>query len=171
MMVSISPRWPSEKLWADAAGGMPQSASTNSAGASKRNEGMTNPLGESRSWRTFIRRLDFLVAVFARLVAFLARHGLCSDDIIGLDPSGRADGEAGFRARSEFARGLVVAAKEGGLCRCQIGLRVIPLSAIGHCELGITERRLGLACHRRPQNRDRFVGIGLIIRRHEGLPK
>src|ERR1700680_1558069 len=118
MMVSISPRWVSEKLWADAAGGMAQSASTNSAGASKRNEGMTNPLGESRSWKTFIRRLDFLVAV-------LARHGLCSDDIVGLDPSGRADGEAGFRARGEFARGLVVAAKKGGFRRCQIGRGVI----------------------------------------------
>jgi hypothetical protein len=30
----------SEKLCADAAGGVPQSASTNSAGASKRNEGI-----------------------------------------------------------------------------------------------------------------------------------
>src|ERR1700730_5226201 len=164
MMVSISPRWVSEKLWADAAGGVPQSASTNSAGASKRNEGMRNPLGESRPWKTFIRRLNFLVAV-------LARQRLCSDDIVGLDPSGSADGETGFRARREFARGLVVAAKKGGLRRCKIGLRVISLLAIGHCELAITERRLGIACHRRPQNRDRFVGIGLIIGRHEGLPK
>jgi hypothetical protein len=40
MMVSISPRWLSEKLCADAAGGAAQSASANNAGANKRNEGI-----------------------------------------------------------------------------------------------------------------------------------
>src|SRR5258708_1471489 len=39
-MVSISPRWVSEKLCADVACGMPQSASANNAGASRRNEGI-----------------------------------------------------------------------------------------------------------------------------------
>jgi hypothetical protein len=38
-MVSISPRWLSVKLCADA-GGAPQSANISSAGARKRNEGM-----------------------------------------------------------------------------------------------------------------------------------
>src|ERR1700738_129187 len=82
------------------------------------------------------------------LVALLAGQRLCGNDIIGLDPSGGADRETGFCARSEIAGGLVVAAKKGGLCGSQIGLRVISLSAVGHCELGITERRLGPACTR-----------------------
>src|SRR6202171_6615864 len=101
-----------------------------------------NPLGESRFPKSFVTGLNlFLVAVWTG-------QRLCSDDIVGLDPSGRADGETGFRARGEFARGLVVAAQKGGLRRSQIGLREIALSAIGHCELGIDERRLGLPRHR-----------------------
>src|SRR5258708_33631401 len=140
-MVSISPRWPSEKLCADAVGGVPQSASANSAGASRRNKDIGKSSGESRFPKTFVLWLDLF------LVAVLARRRLCSDDIVGLDPTGRADGETGFRARGEIACGLVVAAKIGGLRRCQIGLREIFLSAIGHCELAIAERGLCLPSH------------------------
>src|ERR1700720_103909 len=153
-MVSMSPRWPSEKLCADAEGGVPQSASANSAGASRRNEGICKIL---------LVKAGFVTGLNLFLVAVLTGQRLCSDDIVGLDPSGRADGETGFRARGELARGLVIAAEKGGLRRCQIGLREISLSAIGHCELGIAERRLGLSCHRRSQNRNRFLGIGFIV--------
>src|SRR6267154_1950764 len=77
-----------------------------------------NPLGESRFSKNLVRR----PCVF--LVAVLAGHWLCSDDVVGLDPSGRADRETGLGTRGKLARGLAVDAKEGGLCRSQIGLRV-----------------------------------------------
>src|SRR5450755_956905 len=144
-MVSISPRWTSEKLCADAVGGAPHRASASRAGTSRRNEG----IGRS-SWRKPV-----FENVCSRLF-LVALQRLCSDDIVGLDPSGRADGETGFRARGKFARGLVVAAKEGGLCGSQIGLRIISLPAIGHRELAVAERHLSLPHHRRPQNRNRF---------------
>src|SRR3981081_2814667 len=116
-MVSISPRWAAEMLCADAAGGVPQRASVNRAGASRRNERIgKNPLGEKPALKAWGRRLNLF------LVAVLAGHRLGSDDVVGLDPSGRADRETGFCARGEFARGLVVATQEGGLRRSQIGL-------------------------------------------------
>src|SRR5882757_3510248 len=165
-MVSMSPRWPSEKLCADAAGGVPQSASANSTGASKRNEAMGKILLVKAGFpKTFGRRLNLI------LVAVFAGQRLCSDDVVSLDPSGRADGETGLCARRKFARGLVVAAEKGGLRRRQIGLREISLSAVGHRELGIAERSLGLSCHRRAQNRNCFFRIGFIISCHERLPK
>ena len=61
-------------------------------------------------------------------------------DIVGLDPTGRADREAGLGARRKLARGLVVAAHEGGERRGKIGLREVALAAIGHGELGIAVR-------------------------------
>src|SRR6202022_3773976 len=108
---------------------------------------------------------------YVGLIVGLAGRHFCSDDIVGLDPSGGTDGETGFGARGEFARGLVVAAQERGLCGRQISLRVISLSAISHCELGITERRLGLSCDGRAQNRNGVLCVGLIISGHERLPK
>jgi hypothetical protein len=39
-MASMSPRWVSEKLWAEAGNGAPQRAIANKAGARKRNEGI-----------------------------------------------------------------------------------------------------------------------------------
>ena len=45
MIASMSPFWVSEKLCADAAGGVAQSASANKAGASRRNEGIGKSSG------------------------------------------------------------------------------------------------------------------------------
>src|ERR1700720_2108087 len=148
-MVSISPRWLSEKLCADAEGSVPQSASANNAGASRRSEGIGKFLLVKAGVRKFVRRLNSF------LVALLAGRRFGTDDVVGLDPSGRADSETGFCTRGEVARGLVVVAKEGGLCGSQVGLREIPLSGIGHCELGIADRRLALSRHRRTKNRNR----------------
>ena len=80
------------------------------------------------------------------------------DDIVGLDPTGRADREARLGARRELARGLVVAAHECGLRRGEIGLRKVALAAIGHGELGIAVGRFGLAGKRGAQQRDGLVG-------------
>src|SRR6266516_1915188 len=129
---------------------------------------LASPLGESRCPKTSYADPIYFSLLF--LVALLAGQRFGTDDVIGLDPAGGADSETGFCARGEFAGGLVVAAKEGGLCGSQIGLREIPLSAIGHCELGIAERRLGLSRHRRTQNRNCFLGVGLIIGCHQRLP-
>src|ERR1700733_7515193 len=136
-MTSMSPRWLSEKLCADAAPGRAQTASANKAETSRRNEG----IGKS-SFRE-IRFRNRRPPVDGALVA-LRRLG--SDDVVGPDPTGGTDGEAGLGPR---------------------GLRVISFSAIGHGELHEAQRRLVLACHRRPQNPDRLLGIRLILGRHE----
>src|SRR3981081_4509724 len=109
-MASMSPRWPPEKLSADASRGAPQRAIIRTAAANWRNEGIGKILlvkGRlSRFWYAVLLLLLFLVAL-------LAGHGFGGYDVVGLDPSGRADCETGFRARGEFTRGLVVAAEEG----------------------------------------------------------
>src|ERR1700722_1687290 len=114
-MVSISPRWASEKLCADAAGGAPQRASANSAGASERNEGIGQsftaifPAGERGMYedRYIIFQFSpFLVLFrgFADLfIVLAARQRFRNHDVVGLDPSGRADGEPAFCPRSEIA--------------------------------------------------------------------
>ena len=94
---------------------------------------------------------------------FWPGSGLAATISSALTHPGVPIGETGFCARGKFARGLVVAAQKGGLRRRQIGLRIVALAAIGHRELGIAERRLGLPRHRRAQNRNRFLGVGLII--------
>src|SRR5665213_2752288 len=161
-MVSMSPRWVSEKLCADAPWGRPQSASANRAEASRRNEGICKSSLVNSGFRTAaaglvhpgcLKCLDWS----RRVLVALGRLG--DDDIVGLDPSGSADGETGLGAGGQFARGLVVAAQIGGLGRGQIGLRVISFSAIGHGKLRIAQRRLGFAGHRGPQNPDRLVSI------------
>src|SRR3954452_6452539 len=105
------------------------------------------------------------------LVALLPGQKLCSNNVVGLDPSGGTYRETGFRARGEFAGGLVVAAKIGCLRRGQVGLCIVTLAAVSHRQLGIPERRLGFACNRGPQNRNRFVGMGLVNRCNERLPE
>src|SRR5208282_1196005 len=44
------------------------------------------------------------------------------DDIVGADPARRSDREALLSPRRKFARGLIVAAGESRLCRCEIGV-------------------------------------------------
>src|SRR5437868_4946921 len=163
-ILSISPRCGSEKLCADASAGTPHNASANSADWKLRSEGIGK---SSRAKQAKVSRSRLL----KRLVVLLAGHRPGADDIVGLDPTGRADGETGLGARGELACRLVVAAQKGGLCRSQIGLRVVALAAIGHRELGIADRRLRFARHRGTQNRNRLVGVSLVIRRHQRLPK
>src|ERR1700741_1304472 len=105
------------------------------------------------------------------LVALLARHRLGRDDVVGLDPSGRADSEACFRARGELACGLVVAAQIGGLGGGKGGLRIVSLPSISHGKLGKAERRLALACDCRPQDGNRLVSIGLVVGGDQRLPQ
>src|SRR5258707_15798298 len=90
---------------------------------------LANPYGESRVFENLVGR----PGVF--LVAVLAGQRLCSDDVVGLDPTGGADGETGFGTRGEVAGGLVVAAKKRGLGGSQVGLCEISLPAIGHRQL------------------------------------
>src|SRR5579859_4532701 len=101
----------------------------------------------------------------------MAGQGLGGNDIVSPDPAGRADGKAGLRARGEFAGGLAVAAKIGGLGGGEIGLGVISLLAIGHRELTVAKRRLGLAGHRSAKDGDRLVGVGLVVGSDQRLPK
>src|SRR5579863_5702860 len=123
MIFSMSPRWASEKLCAEAAGGAPQSASASRAGASRRNEGIGKFLWVKADLR---KPVWFGVMTAVRrgrcLVVLLTGGRLCGDDIVGLDPTGGADREAGLGARGKIARGLVVAAKVGGLRRSEIGV-------------------------------------------------
>src|SRR5450631_3188079 len=159
-MVSISPRCASVKLCAEAGRGAPRSASASSAGTIRRNEGIRK---SSRWTRDPSKKNAWLIGA--------AGQRLCRDDIVGLDPSGRADREPGFRTRGQLASGLVIAAKEGGLCGGQIGLGVVALPAIGHRELGVTKRRFALPCHGSAQDGNGLVSIGLIFRGHERLPE
>src|ERR1700730_6518789 len=138
------------------------SAGRERAGGTK---ALANPYGESRVFENLVGR----PGVFLVAVAVLAGQRLCSNDVVGLDPTGGTDGETGFGARGEVAGGLVVAAKKRGLGGSQVGLCEISLPAIGHRQLRIAEWRLGLPCHRRTQNRDCFVGEGFIIRGDQRL--
>ena len=67
---------------------------------------------------------------------------LTLDDVVGLHPGGRADRQTGLGARGELARGLDVAAREGGLRGGEIGLREVALAAVGHGELRVGVRPL-----------------------------
>src|ERR1043166_1961927 len=109
-ILSISPRCGSAKLCAAASAGTPHNASANSADWKIRSEGI------GKSSRAKQGRTCREVGYLKRLVVLLAGHRSGADDIVGLDPSGRADGEAGLGARSEVARRLVVAAQVSGLC-------------------------------------------------------
>src|SRR5947209_20560877 len=113
MMASMSVRWASEKLSADAGTAAPNMASANSAGASRRSEGIgkssypeqvskKRPGGPKRGVVT--SRWQILSEDVVLVARRFRRH-----DVVGLDPSGRADGESGFRARGKLAGGLVVA--------------------------------------------------------------
>ena len=59
--------------------------------------------------------------------------------------------------RREFARGLVVAAGEGGLRRGEIGVGEIILAAVGHRQLRIGVGGFRLLEQRGAQQRDRLV--------------
>src|SRR5436190_19677948 len=176
-MASMSPRWISEKFWAEAGSGAPPRAIANRAGARKRNEGIGKSFcGEFPGNSCERRRWEYLsgsivVQLGLILVVFLAGKQPGAHNVVSLDPSRRPDREPRLGPGGEIARGFVVAAEVGGLGRCQIGLRVVSLSAIGHGELGVADRCLGFARHRGAQNRDCLLGVGLIVGRHERLPK
>src|SRR3979411_2189250 len=50
-------------------------------------------------------------ATYYGFLVFLSGRRFCSDDVVGLDPTGGADGEAGFCTRREIAGGPVVPAE------------------------------------------------------------
>jgi len=189
-MVSISRAGLSEKLCADCSRGRAAECEpANSAGASKRNEAWENPLGESRLPKTFGRRLNLILerddfssnrhpALSFCLSMIFSENGThfsgscssccfgravaCSDDVVSLDPSGRADGERVF-ARDASSRAVLLSPRRKAAAPTPDRPARISLSAIGHRELGIAERSLGLSCHRRTQNRNCFFRIGFII--------
>src|ERR1700674_4958623 len=68
------------------------------------------PLGENRFPKTFVLRLNLF------LVALLAGQRLCTDDIVGLDPSGRADSETGLRAVFSSRRRKAACAEASSAC-------------------------------------------------------
>src|SRR5437763_14173431 len=113
-MVSISPRWVSLKLCADADIGAPQNARANNAGMRRRNEGIGKSLcgefpGNSAEGR-LLKVSRFSGPITAEpglfLVALLAGQRLGAHNVVSLDPSRRADREARFCARCEIARRL-----------------------------------------------------------------
>src|SRR5215472_2710180 len=175
MIASMSLRWVSVKLCADADNGAPNTASASRTGTSRRNKGIVNPFKRGGLSKTLIPRVAEFISLYApwlRRVRRLSDHALIilragqrlrGDDIVGPDPAWCADGKARLGARGEFAGGLVVAA--------QIGFRVISFLAIGHRQLAEAQRRLGLACHRGAKDRNRFVRVRLIISGHQRLPK
>src|SRR5215472_3340051 len=183
MIASMSLRWVSVKLCADADNGAPNTASASRTGTSRRNKGIVNPFKRGGLSKTLIPRVAEFISQYApwlRRVRRLSDHALVilragqrlrGDDIVGPDPAWCADGKARLGARGEFAGGLVVAAQIGGLGGRKIGFRVISFLAIGHRQLAEAQRRLGLPCHRGAKDRNRFVGVRLIIRGHQRLPK
>src|SRR3954452_10545042 len=101
MITSMSVRWASEKLSADAGAAAPNMASANSAGASRRSEGMgkssyPKQVSENVPADLSLGR-DVVVSGVVRVELVTRRLGC--HDVVGLDPTGGADGETGFRAR------------------------------------------------------------------------
>src|SRR6267154_4221105 len=80
---------------------------------------------------------------------------VCSSD---LDPARRTDGETRLGAGGDLARGLVVAADEGGLGGGEVGLREVTLSAIRHRKIIIAIGNIRVARHCGAQTVDRLVG-------------
>src|ERR1700691_4818632 len=127
-MLSMSPRWVSEKLWAEAICGAPHKASANRAGASKRNDGIGKSFWFVGKFSKAgcsdvipqIRYVRISEIRYVRTSALVALWRLGGDDVVGPDPSGGADRETGFRTRGEVACGLVVAAQISGLRGGQI---------------------------------------------------
>src|SRR5690242_399474 len=60
---------------------------------------------------------------------------LVARDIVGFDPAGGADRKARLGARRELARGLPVAAREGGLGGGEIGVGEVAFAAVGHGQI------------------------------------
>src|SRR5258706_14948561 len=124
MMCSISPRCGAEKLCArDGAGSISRAAVA--AAASRRGvmvigfflcDGLVS--GGSLGQAAGIERLE-------------------AGDVVGLDPARRTDGETRLGAGGDLARGLVVAADEGGLGGGEVGLREVAFAAIRHREIVI----------------------------------
>src|SRR5258707_6682452 len=67
------------------------------------------PLGESRGKENDVLRLNLL------LVALLAGQRFGTDDVVGLDPSGRADSETGF-AREASSRAVLLSPRRKAAC-------------------------------------------------------
>src|SRR5205807_1533133 len=114
-MASMSPRWVSEKFWAEAGSGAPQSAIANRAGARKRNEGIGKSFyGEfpGNALRGGLSKYvwcsgSFLAQFGLILIVFLPRKRFGAHNIVSFHPSRRPDREPCLGPRGEVARGLV----------------------------------------------------------------
>src|SRR5262249_11688335 len=163
----MSERWVSEKLSAATAGAdTPMAASANSAGTSRRREGIGKSFFESRLRKTSSRTddcwSDSWAAMSSSSMSFQLPRPLRRYDVVGLDPSWCADRETGLGAGGELARGLVVPAQVSRLGRGQIGFCIVSLPAISHRELRVAERRLRFPRHCGTENPDGFVRVAFI---------
>src|SRR5579872_4161404 len=115
MMVSIASRCPSVKVCAEAADGAATNASANRAGESRRSGDISNSFLAGCSESGLLVRLwggigipvrsetsTLILRACTKLevgrIVLLCNRQLCRHDIVGLDPSRRADGETGLGA-------------------------------------------------------------------------
>src|SRR5215470_11059595 len=66
-----------------------------------------------------------------------------SNDVVRANPARRSDRKTLLSAFGKFARGLVVAAREGGLGRGKVGVGEVIFACIGH-----RQRCVGVGCFR-----------------------
>src|ERR1043166_3170469 len=137
MMRSSSPRWASLKLCARAGTAATTAINRAAVVVSK-------------------RRIAF---PYLSVMARGAGRGFIGDDVVGANPPGRTGGKAGLGAGGEIARGAVVAAGKRRLRRREIGFGQVALAAVGHGELAVAVRHVGLARDRGAQQRDRLLGL------------
>src|SRR6516225_5518686 len=92
------------------------------------------PCGGSKSFRSSFS----LVTRAKRVLLVIFVEG---NDIVRPNPTRRSDRKTLFSALGEFTRGLVVAAREGGLGRGKIRVGEVILARIGH-----RQRRVDVGC-------------------------
>src|SRR5262245_40143707 len=83
------------------------------------------------------REVNFIGVGPLSRAAERALRWLQAGEIVGFDPPGRSDREARPRARGDLARGLDVAAHEGGLRGGEIGVGQVVLEAVGHRQVAV----------------------------------
>src|SRR4051794_6088115 len=135
MMASISVRWAGEMFWAAAGNSKGAARSTAVAVANKRS-------------------IDVIGGSFSASINL----GFGRDDVVRLHPAGAADGEAGFRAGGEVARGARVAAHYRRQRGSEIGLGEVALVAVSHGELRIGVRAFRLLGEGGAQQLHRLLG-------------
>src|ERR1700758_5705041 len=94
------------------------------------------PCGDSKSFQSSFS----LLTGAKRVLLLIFVEG---NNIVRPNPARRSDRKTLLGAFGEFTRGLVVAAREGGLGRGKVRVGEIIFVRIGHCQ-----RRVGVGCFR-----------------------